>query len=135
MYCRNCGVEINDNQEICIKCGVTVGKGNSFCSNCGNTLPTEAEYCMNCGVAVKPEKASRNNTSTEYLGGQDKITIALICFFVGGIGIHNFILGEKNKGVMKIVFAFIFGISSILALIEFIKILTDKYEIDQNKYF
>ena len=90
---------------------------------------------MNCGVAVKPEKASRNNTSTEYLGGQDKITIALICFFVGGIGIHNFILGEKNKGVMKIVFAFIFGISSILALIEFIKILTDKYEIDQNKYF
>ena len=128
---------MNDNQAICIKCGVTVGKGDLYCDNCGNKLPEGAEYCMGCGVAVKPQKTvgTASGSSNEYLGGQDKLTIALICFFLGGIGVHNFMLGEKKKGVIKIVLAFIFGISSILALIDFIKILTDKYEIDAEASF
>ena len=135
MYCRHCGVEINENQAICVKCGVLVGKGNSYCANCGNALPENADFCMSCGVALNKEEKKTGNLLEGTIGGQDKLTIALICFFLGGIGIHNFMMGEKNKGIMKIVFAFICGISGILALIDFIKILTDKYEVDDKKYF
>ena len=130
MYCKNCGEAMNDNQAICLKCGVKVGDGNGFCANCGNALAPNADVCLHCGVAVK-----KGGANGDYLNGQDKIVIALICFFLGGIGIHNFMLGETKKGIVKIVLSFCFGISVILALIDFVKILTDKYVVDPNKAF
>lgn len=130
MFCKNCGEEINANQAICVKCGVKVGEGTSFCANCGNTInDPNASVCLNCGVALK------SAANSEYLGGKDKVTIALICFFLGALGIHNFMLGETKKGVVKIVASLCFGLGSILALIDLIKILTDKYEVDPEKLF
>ena len=123
MYCKNCGEHMNDNQAICIKCGVKTGDGNRFCANCGKDIAPDAAVCMNCGVA--------NKKAPNY----DKITIALVCFFLGGLGIHNFMLGETKKGIVKIVGCFLCGISGILALIDFIKILVDKYEVDPDKLF
>ena len=62
------------------------------------------------------------------------IWIALgIGFFLGGIGIHNFMMGETKKGIFKIVMAFCCGIGGILALIDFVKILMDKYVVDPDK--
>ena len=126
MYCKNCGEPMNANQAICIKCGVKVGEGNAYCANCGKDIAPNAEVCLNCGVAVK--KAAN-------YGGYDKIVLALICFFLGGIGIHNFMLGETKKGIVKIVLSFCFGIGAILALIDFVRILTDKYEVNPDKAF
>ena len=126
MYCKNCGEQMNDNQAICIKCGVKVGEGNAYCANCGKDIAPNAEVCLSCGVAVKK--------AVNY-GGYDKIVLALICFFLGGIGIHNFMLGETKKGIVKIVLSFCFGIGAILALIDFVRILTDKYEVNPDKAF
>ena len=131
MFCRNCGEAMNDNQAICLKCGVKTGTGNAFCSNCGKPVDPNAAVCLSCGVAIKGHGAS----GEAGLNGKDKMTIALICFFFGGLGIHNFMMGENKKGVMKIVLAFLCGISSIFALIDFIKILTDKYVYDPEKLF
>ena len=44
-------------------------------------------------------------------------------------------MGDTKKGIMKIVFCVLCGISGILALIDFIKILMDKYEVDPEKLF
>ena len=128
MYCKNCGEQMNDNQAICLKCGVKAGEGELFCANCGKDVAPQAEVCLNCGVAIK--KAA----SAGY-GNYDKITLALICFFLGGIGIHNFMLGETKKGIVKIVLSLCFGIGAILALIDFVRILTDKYEVNPDKAF
>ena len=117
---------MNDNQAICLKCGVKTGTGNAFCANCGNAVAPDAAVCLNCGVAIK------NNVG---YGNYDKMVIALVCFFLGGIGIHNFMLGETKKGIVKIVLSFCFGIGAILALIDFIKILMDKYEVNPDKAF
>jgi len=129
MFCRNCGEAMNDNQAICLKCGVKTGTGNAYCANCGNAVAPNADVCLNCGVAIK------NAVNGEYLNGKDKITLALICFFLGGLGIHNFMLGETKKGIVKIVLSLCVGIGGILALIDFIKILTDKYVVDPDKAF
>ncbi len=126
MYCKNCGEQMNDNQAICLKCGVKTGQGNGFCANCGQPVAPEAEVCLNCGVAVK--KAGN-------FGKYDKVTIAVICFFLGFLGIHNFMLGETKKGIIKIVFSLCFGIGAILALIDFIRILMDSYEVNPDKFF
>lgn len=130
MYCKNCGEVINDNQAICLKCGVKVGEGDAFCENCGSAVEPNAEYCMNCGVAAK-----------KALAGQDKVLIAVICFLIGVLGIHNFMMGEIKKGVFKIIMTLggvvLCGmptlICEILVLVEFVRILTDKYVVDPNK--
>ena len=59
-------------------------------------------------------------------GGRDKLTVALICFFFGGLGIHNFMMGETKKGLLRIILTLCFGLGAILALIDFVKILLDK---------
>ena len=126
MYCTNCGSPMNDNQEVCLNCGVAKNQGKSFCANCGNPLPENAAVCVNCGVAV-------NHKDTNYLNGKDKTTMIIICLFLGGFGIHNFMLGETKKGVLKIVASLCFGLGGILALVDLIKIATDSYVVDPNK--
>ena len=128
MYCRSCGEMMNENQAICVKCGVKAGDGSNYCYNCGNQLAPGAEVCLSCGFAQK-------KPAPDKLGNYDKITLALLCFFLGGIGVHNFMLGETKKGVFKIVMSLCFGIGAILALVDFIRILTDKYEVNPDKIF
>ena len=130
MFCKNCGKEMNENQAICLNCGVKTGDGNAFCQNCGNAVAPNAAVCLSCGVAIK--KTSSVGVEGE-LGGQNKLMIALVCFFLGGLGIHNFIMGENKKGIFKIIMSFVCGISGILALIDFIKILIGKYVVDPTK--
>ncbi len=126
MFCRNCGEQMNEQQAVCIKCGVKTGEGNSFCPNCGKAVDPNADVCLGCGMAIK-------KPVSKSLGGQDKLTMALICFFLGAIGIHNFMMGENKKGIFKIIFCIFCGISGIFALIDFVKILTDKYEVNPEK--
>ena len=126
MFCKNCGESINENQAICVKCGVKVGDGSTFCANCGQTVNGNAEVCMNCGVAIK--KAAGGN-----LNGQDKVTMIIVCLFLGGLGIHNFMMGESKKGVFKIIMSFLCGIGGILALIDLVKTAMGTYVVDSTK--
>lgn len=130
MFCKNCGEPMNDNQAICVKCGVKAGSGDKFCANCGQPVNPGADVCMNCGVAVKKPLG---NIVDGTLGGQSKLVIALLCFFLGSIGIHNFVMGETKKGIFKIVMTFCFGISVIFMLIDLVKILTNTYEVNPDK--
>lgn len=130
MYCKNCGEPMNDNQAICLKCGVKTGEGDQYCSNCGNAVNPNAEVCLNCGVALKKAEAKNE---TAYLNGQDKVVMILICLFLGGFGVHNFMMGETKKGIFRIVMSFVCGIGGILALIDLIKIATGSYKVDPEK--
>ena len=128
MFCKNCGKPMNDNQAICLNCGVATGVGNNFCPNCGGAVNPGAAFCLNCGIALQAPAAPMGAAPVKgNLNGQDKMTMALVCFFLGGIGIHNFMMGEKNRGIKKILFSLLCGIGGILALIDFIQILTDSY--------
>ncbi len=127
MFCKNCGKEMNANQAICLNCGVEKGKGNLFCPNCGQPVAPEASVCTTCGVALK------GAASGDYLNGKDKITMAIICFFLGGLGIHNFMLGENKKGIFRIIMSCCCGIGAIFALIDFVKILMGSYVVDPTK--
>ena len=126
MYCKNCGEMMNDNQAICIKCGVKVGEGNTYCANCGKEIAANADVCLNCGVANK--KANSN-----YLNGQDKVVMIIIAVLIGGLGIHNFMMGETKKGIFRIVMSFLCGLGYIFAIIDAIKIACGNYIVDPEK--
>ena len=125
MFCTNCGESMSDNQDVCVKCGVKKGTASKFCANCGEALADGAAVCTKCGVAVKSGGGD--------LAGKDKTMIIVICLLLGGIGVHNFMMGETKKGVFKIVLCLCFGLSYIFAIIDLIKIVTDKYEVNPDK--
>ena len=137
MYCRTCGAEMNENQEVCLSCGVPKNVGNSFCPNCGKEVPENATICLGCGISLAEqtkEAAPEAEKKDNKLGGQDKTVMILLALFVGGLGIHNFMMGESKKGITRIVATFLCTLGWILALIDLIKIATDSYVVDPDAY-
>jgi TM2 domain-containing membrane protein YozV len=134
MYCTHCGKQINENQAICLNCGCRPEGGNKFCYNCGAEVKEGAEFCLNCGVALKKEEPTVDKSK---VGGQDKALMVLLALFLGGLGVHNFMLGETKKGIVRIIFSIITcgAVSWILPLIDIYKMLTDTYEVNPDKYF
>jgi len=68
---------------------------------------------------------------------KSKTVAALLCFFLGTLGIHRFYLGKIGTGILQIVLlflgsillifgigAFFYGVLGIWVLIDFILILT-----------
>ena len=56
---------------------------------------------------------------------KNKIVTLLLCFFLGGFGIHRFYTGHILLGI---VYLLTFGISGIGVIIDFIRILTGSYK-------
>jgi len=68
---------------------------------------------------------------------KSKTVAALLCFFLGSLGIHRFYLGKIGTGILQIILlvlgsillifgigAFLYGILGLWVLIDFILILT-----------
>lgn len=53
---------------------------------------------------------------------QNKLTMALVAFFIGGLGIHRYMMGYSNWWLMTITL----GGCGIWTLYDFIMILLDK---------
>jgi len=126
MYCKNCGEQMDDKAAVCVKCGVKAGDGNSFCANCGSAMAAGAAFCTNCGSAPK--------AANQY-GDYDKTVLGLIALFLGGLGIHCFMLGEVKKGIVRIALTCCCGIGQIIAIIDCVRIFTDSYTVDPEGWF
>ena len=60
-----------------------------------------------------------------------KTTLAIVCFFLGGIGIHRFMVGKVGTGILMLI---TLGGLGIWTLIDFIVILTGGFtDKDGNK--
>lgn len=101
-----------------------------FCSDCGSTIKLRAEICPKCGVR---QIASPNSLSATAPNGKSKIAAALLAFFLGGIGVHKFYLGQIGLGFLYLIFFWTF-IPAIVAFVEFIIYLTMSDEAFNQKY-
>ena len=54
-----------------------------------------------------------------------KLTLALVCFFLGGLGVHRFMTGKTVSGILQLL---TLGGLGIWALIDFIVILTGGFK-------
>ena len=123
VYCRTCGHQLNDNADVCMNCGCRPQKGRKYCQNCGAETSEAQDVCIKCGV-----KLNNGDILGGFSGGtRQKLVAALLAFFLGTLGIHDFYLGFKGRGIIKIILTITcYGaiISEIWALIDFIQILT-----------
>ena len=130
MFCRNCGKEIDEQAAICVGCGYKNGDGNKYCFHCGEKVDEGASVCLKCGYSLaKKQKNEKNGTidgeEVEY-SEKSRLTAGLLACFLGGLGVHNFYLGNNKSGVLHIVASFCCGLGIIWGLIDGIMIFCDK---------
>ena len=80
-----------------------------------------------CGKKIK----EAFTTTAEAKGGKSQLTAALLCFFLGGIGIHRFYLGYTWQGIVQIL---TLGGLGIWALIDFVRILMGTLKPKDGEY-
>ena len=104
-----------------------------YCKNCGHELENGATFCSNCGAKVDADIPNITqptvSQTTNINEPKSKVAAALLAFFLGAFGVHNFYLGYTNKGVAQLLITILsLGmlsiVSGIWAFIEFILILT-----------
>lgn len=105
-----------------------------YCSNCGAELKEGAQVCLNCGVIVDEKVKEMEEKETNQ---KSKLIAGLLALFLGSLGIHNFYLGNTNKGIAQLCLT-IFGwiicvgpiIAEIWAFVEAIMIFTGSISTD-----
>jgi TM2 domain-containing membrane protein YozV len=65
------------------------------------------------------------------MSDKSKTVAALLCFFLGGLGVHRFYVGKVGTGILTIVT--IAGFLGIWPLIDFIMILTGSFKDKQGR--
>ena len=131
MFCKNCGERFTQDQEFCPKCGIKSGQGNNYCPACKKRSAPNDKFCGNCGISLVNTPVIKKLP----LGGKDKLLILFLCLFFGGFGVHNFVMGEKKKGFVKIgatILCCIVGY--VLAIIDLVKIVIDTYDVDPDRF-
>jgi len=60
-----------------------------------------------------------------------KTKLAIVCFFIGGLGVHRFMVGKTGTGLLWL---FTLGLFGVGTLIDFVMILTGGFtDADGNK--
>ena len=62
---------------------------------------------------------------TENKSSKTKIVAALLAFFLGGLGVHNFYLGHKKNGIIQLVLSLLM----VTAIVTLVWVLVDLYKI------
>ena len=97
MFCRNCGTEIPVDAIACGKCGWDPRKGKKFCWNCGVQTDEGAIMCVKCGASLQQQSQLFTSTSDK------KLVVGLVAIFLGCLGIHKFMLGYTNAGLIMLI--------------------------------
>ena len=122
MFCKQCGKQIEDGQELCEECKANAG-ANQTANN----------------QAYQSTSNTYNNANTinNNPNAKSKIAAGILGILLGSFGVHNFYLGYTGKGIAQLLITLLtcgFGafISSVCGLIEGILILTGSITTDAN---
>ena len=107
----------------------TKSANEKFCADCGEIINIKAEICPKCGVRQMSAPLLGQNAPN----GKNKLAGALLAFFLGGLGIHKFYLGQTTRGILYLIF-FWTVIPSILAIIDSILLLVMSDDDFNKKY-
>jgi len=140
-YCFSCSTILHSSAQTCPKCGAVqpqqspiahipstshapvltqekLPPNHVYCRGCGQAIHESAHSCPKCGAVQKTSYFATRSSS-----GLDRMTTALLAFFLGGFGAHKFYLGQTGMGIVYLLFCWTF-IPAIVAFIEGIIFLT-----------
>jgi TM2 domain-containing membrane protein YozV len=144
-------------QTLCPQCGAPATNNSGKCEYCGAAIPVQPAYQQPV-YQQPPQPAYQQPPQPAYqqpvyqqpvqpvyqqnvyysqpnmnLPVKSKLVAILLAFFLGGLGIHRFYLGQSGAGVLMLLFCWT-GIPSIIALIDFIALLCMNDQAFCSKY-
>jgi len=93
-----------------------------FCRACGNKMHISARACPGCGA---PNGRQSNEDSDKLI-----LPAAILCFFLGFLGVHRFYVGKIGTGILQLV---TFGGLGIWAFVDFIIIVIGSFRDSDGK--
>ena len=106
--CKNCGLEIEDDDKFCKNCGSEIIDDNSeesnqtkFCANCGFEMDKANKFCPSCGKPTTPN-ATNNRSNVVVKTEKSPILAAILSFLIVGVG--QIYLGLTKKGIILFIF-------------------------------
>ena len=95
-----------------------------FCRACGKEIHETAVTCPACGA---PQKTAPAFSAS----GKRILPAALLCFFLGFLGVHRFYVGKVGTGILQLL---TLGGLGIWATIDFVLIIAGIFtDADGNK--
>lgn len=110
-----------------------------YCTKCGAVNDDLAQYCSNCqsaltpvvGGGYQPMQSVNAGAMTDWksMGADKKISAGICAILFGWLGVHKFILGYTNEGVIQLILGVLTcGLTNIIGIIEGIIYLTKSDE-------
>jgi TM2 domain-containing membrane protein YozV len=106
-----------------------------FCHACGQSIDARAEICPHCGVRqafgpATPSPAFSGADTPELRdAGSKKLAAGICAILIGALGIHKFIIGATNAGIITIIVTLVTcgvggAVMAIIGIIEGVIYLT-----------
>ena len=109
-----------------------------YCTKCGAQNDDLAQYCATCQAALGPvaggyqpmqSVAQAPMVNWQAMGADKKVSAGICGILLGWAGVHKFILGYTNEGVIQLVIGVLTcGAGGIIGFIEGIIYLTKSDE-------
>jgi TM2 domain-containing membrane protein YozV/predicted RNA-binding Zn-ribbon protein involved in translation (DUF1610 family) len=130
--CPFCGEMILEAAKKCKHCGEFLEERNL--NNLSTTLRTSRQENPNSlNINFNNDAFDNRRNKQRARGYKTKTSAALWCFFLGGVGAHHFYLGNTVRGILYLLFCWIY-IPALLSLIDLIVILCTNEERFDEKY-
>ena len=112
--------------KYCTKCGAANQEGAQYCANCQAPMSSPGGYQPM--QSVNPG-APGSMVDWKAQGADKKIAAGICGILLGGLGVHKFILGYTNEGIIQLVIGVLTcGVGGIIGLVEGIIYLTKSDE-------
>ena len=73
-----------------------------FCPKCGKEIPEGTAFCPACGQPVNGPVVGAARAPKVFPEGKSHLVYWVLGLYLGSLGIHNFYLGEKTQGIIKL---------------------------------
>ena len=135
MYCKNCGVEIDENAFVCIKCGYQNGTGENYCAHCGSKVNKGAQNNYEKSNENENQGVQDNNVKQQYEKDISIIkkmaqTFLVISIIVGVLNIITEIGLFNVMSVIMMIVCMLFAFGFMMYALERRKIIK---RINQSK--